>query len=303
MNANTHARRGILYALLAYGAWGVFPLYWKGFGGVPPVEVISHRLIWSLVFLVLLAGFQGQLKACLRIVRTPRLVGVLFLTAALLSFNWGLFVYGVNTAQVVETSLGYFINPLVNVLLGFLVLRERLARAQVVAVALAAAGVVYFGWHLWKVPWIALGLAASFGLYGLLRKIVPVDPLPGLIVETAVMTPVAAALIAILAAHGSAHFADSPALTLPFLGGGIVTAFPLIWFISAAKLLPLSTLGFFQYLAPTLQLLVGVFLFHERFTHRDAIAFALIWLAIGIFLASSRRSMTKQPIETEEIPC
>ena len=296
-------RQGILYALLAYGAWGVFPLYWKGFGSVPPVEVISHRLIWSLVFLVLLASFQGRIKDCLRIARTPRLVAVLFLTATLLSFNWGLFVYGVNSAQVVETSLGYFINPLVNVLLGFVVLRERLTRAQVAAVALAAAGVFYFGWHLWKVPWIALGLAASFGCYGLLRKMVPVDPLPGLIVETAVMTPIAAVLIAILAAHGSAHFVDSWSLTLLFLGGGIVTAFPLIWFISAAKLLPLSTLGFFQYLAPTLQLLVGVFLFHERFTHRDAIAFALIWIAIAIFLSSSRRTAARQPVETEEIAC
>jgi len=296
------SRRGILYALLAYGAWGIFPIYWKGFGSVPAVEVISHRLIWSLVFLVILAAFQGQLSACLRILRTPRLLGVLFGTAALLSFNWGLFVYGVNTAQVVETSLGYFINPLFNVLLGFLLLRERLSRAQVVAVILAAAGVIYFGYHLWKVPWIALGIATSFGLYGLLRKVVPVDPLPGLVVETLVMAPVAAVLIAVLAARGSAHFVDSPALTLLFLGGGIVTAFPLIWFISAAKLLPLSTLGFFQYLAPTLQLLVGVCLFHERFTHRDAIAFALIWTAIAIFLASSGRP-ARQPIESEEIPC
>jgi chloramphenicol-sensitive protein RarD len=288
-------RQGILFALLAYGAWGIFPVYWKGFGAIPAVEVISHRLIWSLVFLVFLAALQGQLEPCWRIVRNPRLLGLLFVTAALLSFNWGLFVYSVNSAQTVEASLGYFINPLVNVLLGFLVLRERLSRMQVVAVLLAAVGVLYFGWHLWKVPWIALGLASSFGLYGLLRKMVPVDPLPGLVVETAVMTPFAALLMGLLALHGSAHFVDTPAITLLFLGSGIVTAFPLIWFISAAKLLPLSTLGFFQYLAPTLQLLVGIFLFHERFTHRDAIAFALIWIAIAIFLVAARRAAKSQP--------
>jgi chloramphenicol-sensitive protein RarD len=283
------SRQGVLYALLAYGSWGLFPIYWKGFGSIPPVEVISHRLIWSLVFLTILVLVQRQLRECWRIIRTPKLLGVLFLTASLLSFNWGLFVYGVNTGQVVETSLGYFLNPLLNVLLGFLILRERLTLLQVVAVLIAAAGVFYFGYHLWKVPWIALGIAASFGLYGLLRKMVPVEALPGLAVETAVMAPVALTLIAVLAAHGSAHFVDSPGLTLLFLGGGIVTAFPLIWFISAARLLPLSTLGFFQYLAPTLQLMVGIFLFHERFNQRDAIAFGLIWVAIGIFLLGSSR--------------
>jgi chloramphenicol-sensitive protein RarD len=293
------SRPGILYALCAYGAWGLFPIYWKGFGTIPPVEVISHRLIWSLLFLLILVTARRQLAECLRIVRTPRLLGVLVLTAALLSFNWGLFVHGVNTGQVVETSLGYFLNPLLNVLLGFVILRERLNRAQIVAVLLAAAGVVYFGYHLWKVPWIALGIATSFGLYGLLRKMVPVNPLPGLVVETAVMTPVAAALLVSMGVHGSMHFLDSPGLTLLFLGGGIVTAFPLIWFISAAKLLPLSMLGFFQYLAPTLQLLVGIFLFHERFTPRDAIAFGLIWTAIAIFLGLSRGKPA--PVPAEEI--
>jgi chloramphenicol-sensitive protein RarD len=297
------SRRGILYALLAYGAWGIFPLYWKGFTGVPAVEVIAHRLVWSLVFLVILASFQGQLRPCLRVFRAPRLLGVLFATATLLSVNWGLFIYGVNTSQVVEASLGYFVNPLFNVLLGCVVLRERLTRPQLVAVLLAVAGVVAYGWHLGRLPWIALGIATSFGLYGLLRKIAPVDPLPGLVVETALVTPIAGALIAVMALHGSAHFVDSPGLTLLFLGGGVVTAFPLIWFISAAKLLPLSTLGFFQYLAPTLQLLVGVCVFRERFTLRDALSFALIWAAIAIFLVSSRRNARNQPVESEEIPC
>ncbi|HEY8901352.1 MAG TPA: EamA family transporter RarD [Chthoniobacterales bacterium] len=283
------SRQGILYALLAYGAWGLFPIYWKGFGAIPPVEVIAHRLVWSLVFLLILVTATGRLRECLRIVRSPRLVATLALTAALLSINWGLFVHGVNSGQVVEASLGYFFNPLLSVLLGFLILRERLTRLQVIAVGLASLGVFAFGYHVGRVPWIALGIALSFGLYGLIRKMVPVDPLPGLVVETGVSAPIAAAVIGLHAAHGSGHFFDSPGITLLFLGGGVVTAFPLIWFISAAKLLPLSMVGFFQYLAPTLQLAVGVFLFHERFTPRDAIAFGLIWAAIAIFLAGSRR--------------
>ncbi|GAT33620.1 chloramphenicol-sensitive protein RarD [Terrimicrobium sacchariphilum] len=296
VNTEAKSRQGVIYALLAYGSWGLFPLYWKQFGSVPAAEVICHRLLWSLVFLVILAAAWKQLAPCLRVIRSPRLVGLLFLTAALLSFNWGLFVYGVNTGQVVETSLGYFINPLVNVLLGAVVLRERLTRAQIIAVLLATVGVIYFGWHLWKVPWIALGIASSFGIYGLLRKMVPIDPLPGLLVETAVMAPVALILLGIFAGHGSMHFLDTPKITLLLMGGGIVTAFPLIWFISAAKLLPLSTLGFFQYLAPTLQLLVGVFVFHERFTLRDGIAFAFIWTAIALFMASSRFRARKEPV-------
>lgn len=296
LNTETKNREGVIYALLAYGSWGLFPLYWKQFGTIPAAEVICHRLLWSLVFLVILAAAKKQLAPCLQVLRTPKLTGILFLTAALLSFNWGLFVFGVNTGQVVETSLGYFINPLVNVLLGALVLRERLTRAQLVAVLLALAGVVYFGWHLWKVPWIALGIASSFGIYGLLRKMVPIDPLPGLIVETVVMAPVALGLLAIFASHGSMHFLDTPLITLLLMGGGIVTAFPLIWFISAAKLLPLSTLGFFQYLAPTLQLMVGVFVFHERFTLRDGVAFAFIWTAIAIFLGSSGLRARKEAV-------
>ena len=282
------SRRGAGFALLAYGAWGLFPIYWKGFDGVPAVEVIAHRLVWSLVFLGGLVAASGGLGDCARVFRAPRLLGVLALSAALLSFNWGLFVHGVNTNQIVETSLGYFFNPLVNVALGALVLRERLSRRQWFAVALAAAGVAAFGWHIGRLPWIALGIAASFGLYGLVRKMAPVAPLPGLVVETALMAPIALALILVPATRGDGHFFDSAGLTLLFLGGGVVTAFPLIWFISAAKLLPLSTLGFFQYLAPTLQLLLGVALYREPFTLRDGLAFGLIWTAIALFLSAGR---------------
>ena len=282
-------RRGALYALLAYGAWGILPMYWKGFGSASPIEVISHRLVWSFVFLGILIVGRGETRECLRILRVPRLIGILCVTSLLLSTNWGLFVLGVSSGRIVEASLGYFINPLFYVLLGCAVLRERLTRAQVVAVALAAAGVAVFGWHLGHVPWIALGLAVTFGFYGLIRKMVPVHPLPGLFVETALMTPVAAAIAVLFVARGTAHFPGSAGMTLLFLGAGVITAIPLLWFNAAAKILPLSMMGFLQYLGPTLQLLVGVLVYREPFTLRHMLAFSLIWAAIAIFLGGTAR--------------
>ncbi|HEY5770253.1 MAG TPA: EamA family transporter RarD, partial [Terrimicrobium sp.] len=224
------------------------------------------------------------------VLRNGKRLAVLVLTASLLSVNWGLFIYGVVSGQVVQTSLGYFLNPLVSILMAFLFLKERLSSMQTVAVVLAACGVLHFGWYLGSLPWIALGLAFSFALYGLLRKIVAVTPLIGLLIETLVMAPAALALIWSLSSEGRAEFGSSTRLTILFLGAGVVTTLPLLWFNSAAKLLRLSTMGFLQYLAPTLQLLVGVIVFEEPFTNREAISFALIWTAIGIYLYSLLRS-------------
>jgi rarD protein len=282
-------RRGAIYALLSYGAWGIFPIYWKGFGSAPPVEVIAHRLVWSFMFLGILVAARGEIRECLRILRTPRLAGILCGTALLLSINWGLFVLGVNTGRIVETSLGYFINPLFTVLLGCVVLRERLSRAQSVAAVLAGIGVAVFGWHLGHLPWIALGLSLTFGLYGLIRKMVPIQPLPGLFMETALITPVAAAVGAFFFASGTGHFPGSPGKMLLFVSAGIVTAAPLLWFNAAAKLLPLTVIGFLQYLAPTLQLLVGLLVYGEPFTSRRMVAFGFIWAAIAIFVADAAR--------------
>lgn len=280
---------GFLYAVLAYASWGIFPIYWKLFGPVSPLEVISHRVIWSLILIFgLVVGF-GQLAELREVLGSLKKVGVLLLTASLLSVNWGIFVYGVVTGQIVQTSLGYFLNPLFSVLLALVFLKERLTRWQVVAVILAALGVLHFGWHLGHMPWIAIGLAVTFGFYGLLRKIVAVSPLVGLSVETALMTPVALGLIFMLSSQQRAIFGSSTMLTLLFLGAGVVTTLPLLWFNSAAKLLPFSTLGFLQYLAPTLQLLCGVLLYREPFSHREGISFLLIWVAIAIFLTSLLR--------------
>lgn len=284
------ALTGLIYALLAYASWGLLPLYWKPFGSASPLEIVSHRVIWSLILLAVLAVMFRQLDEMRAVLRNGKRLAVLVLTASLLSVNWGLFIYGVVSGQVVQTSLGYFLNPLVSILMAFLFLKERLSSMQTVAVVLAACGVLHFGWYLGSLPWIALGLAFSFALYGLLRKIVAVTPLIGLLIETLVMAPAALALIWSLSSEGRAEFGSSTRLTILFLGAGVVTTLPLLWFNSAAKLLRLSTMGFLQYLAPTLQLLVGVIVFEEPFTNREAISFALIWTAIGIYLYSLLRS-------------
>ena len=284
------ALTGLIYALLAYASWGLFPLYWKRFGSASPLEIVSHRVIWSLILLAILTVMYRQVDEMRAVLRNGRRLAVLVATASLLSVNWGLFIYGVVSGQVVQTSLGYFLNPLVSILLAFLFLKERLGRVQMVAVVLAACGVLHFGWHLGQLPWIALGLAFSFGLYGLLRKIVAVTPLAGLLVETAVMAPAALALIWSLSSQGRSEFGSSTRLTILFLGAGVVTTLPLLWFNSATKLLRLSTMGFLQYLAPTLQLIVGVIVFKEPFTNREAVSFVLIWTAIAIYLYSLLRS-------------
>lgn len=286
------AHLGPPYAILAYSSWGLLPIYWKFFAQIPAMEVLSHRILWSALFLVMVLWVQKR-RSEFRQVWQAKKIGVLFTTSALLAFNWGLYIYGVNTDRVVETSLGYFINPLVNVLLGFLFLKERLHFGQQAAVGLASIGVAIFIWQFGAVPWIALALAFSFALYGLLRKMAAVAPLTGLAAETLLMTPVAIGLITYLNQTGNGHWGTSWQLTLLFIGCGVVTSFPLLWFNNAAQRLRLSTLGFFQYLAPSIQLMLGVFVYHEPFTSTHAITFGCIWTALLVYsLTSWRQSRT-----------
>ncbi len=240
-----------------------------------------------MVFLIGLLVWQRRSSEFWQVWGFKRKVSFLLVTALLLTFNWGLYIYGVNTQRVVETSLGYFINPLANVLLGFAVLKERLHWGQQFAVLLASLGVVNFVWQLGTVPWIALGLAFSFAFYGLVRKLVPVSPMVGLAVETLLATPVALAFIGYQTATGTGHFHANLWLMLLLIGAGIVTSFPLLWFNNAAKRLRLSTLGFFQYIAPSLQLLLGIFLYHESFSRTHAVTFGLIWLALLTYSTTS----------------
>jgi chloramphenicol-sensitive protein RarD len=287
------AQMGGIYAVLAYSAWGLMPIYWKFFGQVPAIEVMSHRMIWSMVFLLGILGIQRRQAELRQIWQQPKQVGILLVTALLLTFNWWLYIYGVNSDRVVETSLGYFINPLVNVLLGFTFLKERLNKGQSIAVLLAALGVINFVWHFGVVPWIALTLAVSFACYGLLRKVVAVSPLVGLTVETLLIAPIALLFVGYWAESGTGSLGTSFMLTLLLMGAGVMTSMPLLWFNNAAKRLRLSTLGFFQYIAPTLQLLLGVFLYREPFTAAHAVTFGLIWSALALYSSTSWATQRK----------
>lgn len=240
-----------------------------------------------MFFLLGLLAIQQRGAELLQVWRSPQKLLLLLFSSSLLTLNWGLYIYGVNTDRVVETSLGYFINPLVNVLLGFVVLKERLQWGQQLAVLLAAIGVTTFVWQLGTVPWIALSLAFSFGLYGLVRKLNPVAPMVGLAVETLWMAPAALALIGSKALTASEPLSPNLWMAVLFFSAGIVTTFPLLWFNNAAKRLRLSTLGFFQYLAPSLQLLLGVFLYREPFTPTHTLTFGCIWLALFIYSSTS----------------
>lgn len=246
-----------------------------------------------MVLLTAILTLQQRGEEFRQLWRSPKSLATLLLTTTLLTCNWGLYIYGVNSNRVIETSLGYFINPLVSVLLGFVFLRERLLLGQKIAVLLAAIGVVNFIGYFGQVPWIAIGLAVSFGLYGLFRKIVPVSPMVGLAVETLLATPVALGLLGYGAIMRSDHWGSSWWLTILFIGCGVVTSLPLLWFNNAAKRLKLSTMGFFQYLAPSLQLGLGVFLFHEPFTTTHAVTFGFIWTALAVYSVTSLRQQRR----------
>jgi chloramphenicol-sensitive protein RarD len=303
-------RSGLFYALLAYGAWGLFPLYWKLFDGVPALEILGHRMIWSLVFLLGLLMVFGRIQELGQVLRLAkpsargslRTLGMLLVSAVLLACNWGVYIYGVNSDRVVEASLGYFINPLVSVLLGFVFLGERLGRWQCGAVALAAAGVVLFVLNAGQVPWIAIAVAVTFAFYGLLRKLTPVAPMVGLTVEVLWLTPGAIVFLLYLHHSGASHFGNAflsggllgdgllgvrLPLTWLFVGAGVVTSLPLLWFNHAAKRLTLATLGFVQYLSPSVQFLLGVFWFQEPFTRDYQVMFGFIWAALLLYSAAS----------------
>ena len=278
-------RRGLWAAIASFVVWGLMPLYWHLLKAVPSLQIVLHRLVWAAL-LVAAWLFWKQGRHWLRdTLRTPRAWWMLAISALLITFNWSLYVWAVNAGHVVETSLGYFINPLLNVVLGVLVLRERLDRMQWIAVAIAALGVLWLTFHYGSFPWIALSLAASFGLYGLIRKLVAVDSIPGLGVESLYLAPFALAVLAWTETHGGSEFFGAWGWRLDALlvVGGALTALPLIGFSYAVRRIPYSTIGLLQYLAPTLQLLCGVFVFGEPFGRDRAIGFACIWLALAIY--------------------
>jgi chloramphenicol-sensitive protein RarD len=267
---------------------------------MPALEVVLHRSVWSLVFLLAVLAWQGRWEWLRELVRQPRRLGKFTLSALLLSGNWLVYVYAVQTGQVVEASLGYFINPLVSVMLGVLVLRERLRPVQWAAVALAAGGVCWLTWQTGRLPWIALVLAASFGLYGLMRKTASLGALEGLAIETLLLAPVVVPALAWWTwSHGGALAQGDLALDGWLLFSGPLTAVPLLLFAAGARRLPLSTVGLLQYLAPTIQLLLGVWAFHEPFGASRLVGFAFIWSALALISAEALREGQRRRAEDQ----
>jgi chloramphenicol-sensitive protein RarD len=284
MSADARARHGLLAGAVAFMVWGLFPLYLYPLQVVPPLQIVAHRIAWSCLFILVLMLARAELRTLTAVFRSPPLLLRLLLTALLISTNWLVYVWGVAHGHVIDTSLGYYINPLVNVVLGVFVLRERLNARQWLAVSLAAFAVAYFTFEAGHLPWIALILGVSFPLYGLLRKLVAVEALPGLATETVLLMPLAAGYLLWCEWHGTGVFLRSGYWRDALLvGSGIVTAVPLFLFAYAARLLPYSTVGILQYIGPSGQLLCGVLVFHERFDGSRAFGFALIWLALAIY--------------------
>jgi chloramphenicol-sensitive protein RarD len=274
---------GIAYAAVSYVLWGMFPLYWRLLDVVPPLEIAMHRIFWCALFVGALTALRGRLKRVRDIFRTRRMIQALCVSSLLISANWTIYIFGISTRQVVEAALGYFINPLFSILLGVVFLHERISPLRRAAVALAGGAMVLKAVSLGHVPMIALGLAGTFGLYGLARKKIPVDPLDGLLVETGLLFPLMFAILAYLAFAGAGAFPKSPpAIDTLLIVGGPVTAVPLFFFAAGVRRIRLSTLGFVQYFSPTLTLLIATVLFGEPFSVIDLITFGCIWVALAL---------------------
>jgi chloramphenicol-sensitive protein RarD len=284
-----HTRAGLAFGLAAYGLWGVLPIYFKLIEVVPAVEIVVHRIMWSLPFLaVLLAVTKGWSKVR-DALSQPKTVGVLVVTALLIGGNWLLYVYAVTGGHILASSFGYYLNPLANVLLGRFVLKERLNRLQWMAVAIAAAGISVLAVGALAQLWISLTLCVTFALYGLLRKVVAADAVTGLGIETAILFPLAAAWLGWSLATGQHVGGPTPTITGLLLMAGIVSTTPLLLFTAAARRLQYSTLGMLQFLAPTLQFLIGIW-YGEPFTSAHAIAFPMIWIALGLYVTAIIRA-------------
>jgi chloramphenicol-sensitive protein RarD len=279
---------GLLYAGSAFLIWGLGPIYWKAIAAVPALEISAHRVVWAFLFILILIVIGRLRTEFVSALKDLRILLTLMLTAVILAGNWLLYVWAINNNYMLQGSLGYYINPLVNVVFGVLFLRERLRPAQVLAVLLAGAGVVYLTFSYGEFPWIALALAASFGLYGLIRKVAPVGALVGLSIETMFMLVPAAAYLIYLESQGSASFLrGSVSIDLLLLGTAVLTAVPLTCFTAGARRINLTTVGLLQYMAPTLIFLLAVFYYHEPFAAAQVRTFIMIWIALIIYSTDS----------------
>jgi len=298
-------RKGILFAISAYVMWGLFPLYWKQLQAIPAKEIVAHRIVWSLVFLGIIISSKKQIVRTLKTIRKPRIIAIYTCSASLIFVNWLTYIWAVNSGYIVDASLGYFINPLVSVLLGIIFFRERLRVGQWIAILLACAGVGYLTFKYGALPWIGLVLAFSFGTYGLIKKLAPLEALEGQTIEMAFLTIPALSFLIYLETHHRASFGDAgftPSLLL--ILGGAVTAIPLLMFSAAARQIPLSMIGILQYLAPSLQFSIGVWVYGESFPTYKLVGYSFIWSALLVYTIEGLRHQQKsrKAMESLEIP-
>ena len=289
--ANRIARAGFLYGLAAYGLWGIMPIYFKWLQAVPSIDIVAHRIVWSLAALVIfatLAKVWGQVRSA---IANRKTLAILFVTSLLIGTNWLFYVYAINSGHILAGSLGYYLNPLANILLGRFILKERLTPLQWTAVAIAAGGIAVLAAGALGTLWLSLTLCFSFATYGLLRKIISVDSLAGLTVETIVLFPVALLWLLLGGAEGRPFMGAGGTETGLLMAAGIVSTVPLLCFTAAARRLAYSTVGMLQFIAPTLQFLLAVAVYDEPFTRSHAIAFGCIWTALFLYVASMVRSL------------
>lgn len=276
--------RGFLYAFTAYILWGFLPFYMKAVAHVSPFEVIAHRVVWSVPIAAAVLIALGRTAEIRKALTTPRMLGMACLTAALISLNWGVYIWAIGSGRALDAALGYFINPLFSIFLGAVLLKEKLSRVQMVAIALSASAVALLTWHAGSVPWVSIALTVTWGFYAFFRKTLPIGPTQGFLLEVLLLTPPALAYIIYLMSTGQAHFmAGMPTDTWLLIASGLVTATPLILYGNGAKLLKLSTIGIMQYIAPSMIFLIAIFIFREPFDTVRLIAFIMIWSALVIY--------------------
>lgn len=296
MPEQQRAKQGVLLAIAAYTMWGIAPIYFKALGGIPPLEILSHRIVWSVLLLAVLLHFGQGWANVKQVISQKKRTFLLLCSATLVAVNWLIFIWAVNSDMMLEASLGYYINPIINVILGMLFLQERLRKLQWVAVALAATGVLIELIAFGSIPYVSFALAISFGFYGLLRKKINADAQTGLFIETLFLAPIAAVYLLSIDTPTSSMWSNSLNLNLLLIAAGIVTTAPLLCFTGAATRLKLSTLGFFQYIGPSLMFLLAVTVYQEPLTEAKVITFGFIWLALVLFSVDGIQNHKRKPI-------
>jgi chloramphenicol-sensitive protein RarD len=295
---------GFIYGIAAYTLWGFLPIYWKFLDQLPATEILAHRILWSFVFVCAILYFKGQLQSYKEVLKDKSNIVRIFCATLLITINWGLYIWAVTSGRILESSMGYYMNPLIVVVLGVVILKERLNKWQTVSIIMAAIGVCIITISYGRIPWVSLILALTFALYGLMKKMIPVASTVGLALETAMLLPFVLTYVMLRQVNGIGALGSvSGATTLILMGSGIATALPLLWFSEGARRIPLSSMGFLQYISPTISLLLGVFVYKEQFTQTHMLSFGFIWCGLIIYSISQVNQMRKknEPLKSIEV--